>query len=255
MTHKLPALTVKLCLTLLLSPLLLLASPQRSDEAAKGIAYTEDPASPNPYVSAGLVAMWDAEWNVGFGTHNPDSDVWVDLVGNNDMVLNPASTWGDQCLYNAPNTKGAIAQYWADDAVTIEVVMRINGYYKYYNVPFVVYNKFSDVTYRGIGKRYEALTNGVRWYFVQMGFTRTDIFQASFFAGRSWEYANSYIDGEKKNTSKITANTHTVDENAVYVNAGQYEVEYYTIRLYNRELTEAERLINYDLDRLRFGLQ
>ena len=254
MTHKLPALTVKLCLTALLSPLLLLAFPHRDATAAKSLAFADDTPSPNPYVTSGLVAMWDAEWNVGFNAHDPESPVWVDLVGSNHMLLNPASTWGDQCLHNAPNTKGAVAQYWADGAVTIECVMRIKGYYRYYNIPFVVYNQIDNVTYRGIGKRFERLTNGVCHFYVQFPFTRTDIFQASFYLQQLWADCTSFIDGEEMAMSAITSATHTIDENAVYVNAGQYEVEYYTIRLYNRELTEAERLINYDLDRLRFNL-
>lgn len=237
-----------------LLPAALLASPHRDASAAKSLVFSDDTPSPNPYVASGLVAMWDAEWNVGFNAHDPESPVWVDLVGNNHMVLNPASTWGDQCLHNAPNTKGAVAQYWADGALTIEVVMRIKGYYRYYSAPFVVYNKFSDNTYRGIGKRYEYLTNGVKNYYTTFLFTRTDIFQASFYLGYWWYDSYSFVDSEPQAQSRITSSTHTIDENAVYVNAGQYEVEYYTIRLYNRELTDAERLLNYDLDRLRFNL-
>ena len=253
MIHKFPAMTVKLCLTILLSPLLLLASPVKSDGAAKGIAFADDTPSPNPYVTSGLVAMWDAEWNAGFNAHDPESPVWVDLVGNNHMVLNPASTWGDQCLHNAPNTKGAVAQYWADGAVTIECVMRVKRFYPYDNIVFVVYNNYSVNTYRGIGKRHGWLTNGVKHSFVTFQFSRTDIFQASFWFD-SWANLSCCLDSEPMPLTSITSNTHTIDEDAVYLNAGNSEVEYYTIRLYNRELTDAERLLNYDIDRLRFNL-
>ena len=40
----------------------------------------------NPYVTDGLVAMWDAEWNTGFLKHDPASIVWKDLVGSSDMT-------------------------------------------------------------------------------------------------------------------------------------------------------------------------
>ena len=229
-------------------------SPQKGVDGAKSVEYTEETGWDNPYVSKGLVAMWDAEWNVGYGEHDAESDVWVDLVGNNHMLLNPASTWGENCLVNAPNTKGAVGQYWANGAVTIECVMRIKGFYKYYSTPFVVYNKYSDVTYRGIGKRYEHLTNGVKYYYKQFLFSSTDVFQTSMYLKELWNDCKSYIDSEKKSMDKITQSIHTIDENAVYVNAGQFEVEYYTIRLYDRELTDAERMHNYEVDRFRFNL-
>ena len=36
----------------------------------------------NPYVTDGLVAMWDGEWNAGGGVHDPNATVWKDLSGN-----------------------------------------------------------------------------------------------------------------------------------------------------------------------------
>ena len=35
----------------------------------------------NPYVTDGLVAMWDGEWNAGGGVHDPNATTWLDLVG------------------------------------------------------------------------------------------------------------------------------------------------------------------------------
>lgn len=245
---------ISLALAVTTASLVLVAKPQKGIEASRSLVYTEDATLDVPYVTDGLVAMWDAEWNAGVGVHDPEATTWLDLVGGNDMVLNPASVWNDQYLLNAANTIGAVAQHWADDAVTLEVVMRIKGYYKYYNPVFVVYNKMDDYTFRGIGKRYEYLTNCVKHGFLQFGFTQTSIFQASFTCVQVWTLAESYINTEPMSQSRITAATHTIDEDAVYINAGRYEVEYYTIRLYNRALTDAERLFNYETDRQRFNL-
>jgi hypothetical protein len=41
----------------------------------------------NPYVTDGLVAMWDGEWNAGGGVHDPNATLWKDLVGNNDLTI------------------------------------------------------------------------------------------------------------------------------------------------------------------------
>lgn len=35
----------------------------------------------NPYVTDGLVAMWDGEWNAGPGKHDANATEWKDLVG------------------------------------------------------------------------------------------------------------------------------------------------------------------------------
>ena len=38
----------------------------------------------NPYVTKGLVAMWDGEWNAGLGKHDTKVGKWKDLVGKSD---------------------------------------------------------------------------------------------------------------------------------------------------------------------------
>lgn len=40
------------------------------------------PAWANPYITDGLVAMWDGEWNAGGGVHDANATVWKDLSGN-----------------------------------------------------------------------------------------------------------------------------------------------------------------------------
>ena len=41
----------------------------------------------NPYVTDGLVAMWDGQWNAGGGIHSPYATIWKDLVGSHDLNL------------------------------------------------------------------------------------------------------------------------------------------------------------------------
>ena len=47
----------------------------------------------NPYVTNGLVAMWDAEWNIGNGRHDPSATVWKDLVGDIDLTATGQVDW------------------------------------------------------------------------------------------------------------------------------------------------------------------
>ena len=64
-------------------PLLMCGDAIKSAIAKKQIEIAENtPAFDNPYITDGLVAMYDGEWNAGLGKHNPIVNVWIDLSGN-----------------------------------------------------------------------------------------------------------------------------------------------------------------------------
>ncbi len=65
----------------------IIASPIKSNISARQISVlSQEEAFENPYITDGLVAMWDGEWNVGFGKHDSNTLVWKDLIGNNDIT-------------------------------------------------------------------------------------------------------------------------------------------------------------------------
>lgn len=76
----------------------LFASPQRGDSAAKSLAFTDDTPSPNPYVTSGLVAMWDAEWNVGFNAHDQLFRVLRVTMYDADVKV-PMLVWSSEYKY------------------------------------------------------------------------------------------------------------------------------------------------------------
>ena len=48
----------------------------------------------NPYVTDGLVAMWDAEWNCVLGLHSTDATKWNDIVSGYNLQLDSGTpTW------------------------------------------------------------------------------------------------------------------------------------------------------------------
>ena len=62
----------------------------------------------NPYITDGLVSMWDGEWNAGPGMHSSDTLTWKDLSGNdNDLIVRLASLWGNNSLYCDGNSWSA----------------------------------------------------------------------------------------------------------------------------------------------------
>jgi hypothetical protein len=53
----------------------------------------------NPYVTKGLIAMWDAEWNAGGGKHESAPMLWKDLSGNGlDMISNGSPVFYDNYI-------------------------------------------------------------------------------------------------------------------------------------------------------------
>ena len=61
----------------------------------------------NPYVTDGLVAMWDAEWNCVLGLHSMDTTKWNDIVSGYNLALASGTpTWEDKA--NVINGKWGI---------------------------------------------------------------------------------------------------------------------------------------------------
>ena len=95
----------------------------------------------NPYVTDGLIAMWDGIWNAGPGTHADDFSSWLPCVGNHALIRGDVSgivTIADNHVSSyAPNgASGAI--FVVSDAIpylangwTIEHVCTIVNAYNF----------------------------------------------------------------------------------------------------------------------------
>ena len=58
----------------------------------------------NPYVTDGLVAQYDGEWNAGGGVHDESITDWYDLTGNGHKLHAPAPSWvSDGAVYSTKN--------------------------------------------------------------------------------------------------------------------------------------------------------
>ena len=78
----------------------------------------------NPYVTDGLVAMWDGEWNVAGGVHDATATSWKDLVGSNDARIAEGGSWGSSYLACDGVACGAICANIQPGSVgTIECVV------------------------------------------------------------------------------------------------------------------------------------
>lgn len=85
----------------------------------------------NPYITDGLVAMWDAEWNNGFEKHSQSITKWKDLCGSNDLDVNlEYASWNSKSislfgLQYDDNNDFAVVGFAASSVYTIELVANI----------------------------------------------------------------------------------------------------------------------------------
>lgn len=67
----------------------------------------------NPYVTDGLVAMWDGEWNAGGGVHDPNATTWNDCVDGVMLTPNGTPIWTTDGLYGNGTSFHANIPYMA----------------------------------------------------------------------------------------------------------------------------------------------
>ena len=214
----------------------------------------------NPYVTDGLVAMWDGVWNAGGGIHDPNATVWKDLIGAHDFVLPAGISFGEDCaLFTKSAGKDQSWGFYKNEILTIEVC----GKHTSTAVGFAF--QFSEGT---TGERLFAYlsTNNRGFQFMSGGKTMN---RPAF--GIRWSVAATFIttttshSGQTEtfyNGQSSPMNTGTTGWGArkacigYYSNKDTYAFvgEICSVRLYSRAITSAEIAANYAIDKARFNL-
>ena len=222
----------------------------------------------NPYVTNGLIAMWDGEWNEGGETHNANNLRLVELCGSgNDLIIDP--TYGTLGL-NFVHCNGlgvaaaGISELQSFSTQQIEVVFSITGrpfggnnfiidlyrgparlggadYFRKFSI-YARYNSaigFSSL--RGINASPNISTT-IRAYSISCDASLGD----TVFIDGIW---TNGIGPSSPATLNGAANTN------IYPTLGySAEGDIYTIRVYSRKLTASEIAANYAVDKARFNL-
>jgi len=232
----------------------LLAFPQRGIDAGKGLSFSETSSGGNPYVTSGLVAMWDAEWNVGFGVHDPESPIWKDLAGEHDAIVESGGFAADGfCgVSYAPNPRLT--------SCTVEVVLSFITGGNFY--PFDCRNTAEGSGF-GIWQ-WTDTSNGsrMRWWvgrgngsFWQTGFIATPSgtrFSYAFVGdGVSGEKA-VYLNGARTQVSGGQRGFLYGESNLLKI--GHERANVISVRIYDRVLSAGEIAYNYSVDAERFRL-
>ena len=218
----------------------------------------------NPYVTDGLVAMWDGEWNAGGGVHDPNATVWKDLVGTRDATLSGTYSWGEKSWRrdNNSSTNAALPDIPIGAGLMIEYCSILN------NAGDNNFRDFSNTT----GGRFEIIqsSNGqLNVYYVnyngtgvQRGFgVGTGTSRTSRTIAVGWDSLGIVysVNGSSLGYDRTVNTPISSSYGNVGLNVGKYsslyeDADYFSIRVYNRILADSEIAANYAIDKARFNL-
>ena len=217
----------------------------------------------NPYITDGLVAMWDAEFNCFSGLHQTNATKWNDIVSGYNLELASGSTptweakaniingkWGIvspklQALFKAAN-KNNLSYELCFSALPYNINGTVLGFTDTLNGTIVHSNTIGDWCWSGgwiPSNKFKTTRKGTLSV-VRNGRTgRTDV----------------YADGETFGGKTGTAGDPTGKTFGIGYGYGQWNnaptnIKIHCIRLYNRMLTTEEIQKNKDIDANRFSI-
>ena len=205
----------------------------------------------NPYVTDGLIAMWDGEWNAGGGVHDPNATVWTDLGGNgyNFEIPSSGASFADDCVTLNNSSLSTSLQEVARPEFTIECVAESYG-------GTGAWLWLKNPAWVG-GSLVGWLSNG-RCYFPWYEIGNLGG-QGLAYAGLVWAGSNQVL---YKDANAIASTARSIDSrnvlSSIYI--GEYNGEKKTtmnchcVRLYSRALASEEISANYAIDKARFNL-
>lgn len=205
----------------------------------------------NPYVTDGLLAMWDGEWNVAGGVHDPNPTTWKDLVGNG-YDLDIYGSVEPNCV-RTTNTCAAGMSGTISGISTIECCCKISPSLSSPQM-LLAYSGPTDTTNLGLVQYgpsvgYQCFSN-IFWDYPLIATEAARTVAATTSA--------CYVDGVG-----LQSVSHSADQwnNQSYTGIGgrhwqnhswRGAGDYYCVRFYNRALTPAEIANNYAIDKKRF---
>lgn len=238
----------------------------------------------NPYITDGLVAIWDGICNAGWGAHDPNATVWKDLVGDADFDFSTATGSGSievednaivktDVINPASGAKGCII---ADPSSwTIEAAMQflkgesVNGHSGVGSYPIGLVNNFTTLDF-GVMTSSTAVKRIAFYSAIIDNYNNPTAYaKGTFTACQSGFPASASLDDVRKvafvfkDGKSTTIREGGWSSSTVFpfivraLNSGRNtkgKQRIFCIRLYNRALTAAEVAANYTVDKARFNL-
>ena len=228
------------------------------------------PSWTNPYVTDGLVAMWDGEWNAGGGVHDASAVVWKDLSGNgHDATVVDGQFGDDELVVESNGTEKIGATYTVPDSSVYEIYSVFNVSNGTWSDAVVasVRNASTHVVRGAIGVQCMANSN-LSWKVNQL-YTVYKTTDMQGYRSVSATADSSYTDwGTRADILGLCSLDGAIVrpvEGAFTGGSFPSEVIGYIpsitathrikrVAIYNRHLTAAEVAVNYAVDKARFNL-
>lgn len=221
-------------------------------------------ASTSMYVSNGLVACWDGIENAGVGMHDANATVWKDVVGGYEFALTGVTVEADRMTFDGTATSygtldsvGSTATFGAAKNGTMEIVFASRTA----SGTQVLLQSTSGI---GLafgfyqGNILSSTVSSPVFPFAQGTATNSISIRYSSSKPVSPIYTNgsSLVSGTGNNSWGSPNSTTTfIGVRANKADNTHFPGSIYSIRLYNRQLTDEEIAANYIVDRMRFDAE
>lgn len=200
------------------------------------------------YVQDGLVLLLDGIQNIR-GGHSTSTNVWEDLSGNNYDVTMKNITINENNMYFSGDTS---IMYSSNniDAVSVEMVLELeeSSQGEQYIASFGSLYKILAWTPSEKGF---SLGNGKKRYLLE------DLYKKSSISVQ-YNPDAMYLNSKKLENSVVSTSWTAAPKYPFmisgYANGWRLKGKIYSIRVYNRALTQDEINHNYEMDKKRFGI-
>ena len=201
------------------------------------------------YVQDGLVLLLDGIQNIR-GGHSTSTNVWEDLSGNNYDVTMENITINENNMYFSGDTS---IMYSSNniDAVSVEMVLELEESPQGEQYIASFGSLYKILAWSPNVKGF-SLGHGKKRYLVENLYKKNSI---------SVQYSPDamYLNSKKLENSVVSTSWSAVPKYPFMISAyssGYYKLKgkIYSIRVYNRALTQDEINHNYEMDKKRFGI-
>ena len=215
----------------------------------------------NPYVTKGLIAMWDGEWNIGLGKHDAEATIWKDLSGNGyDLEVDQSKAWfGENFFHMLSNTTDCAHNPMAlrSEIWSLGATWRATTTAGYIGGRIL---STGSPKRKGIGTRQAKWINGGNAVASEFGGNDSAYYEYNF-QTRAWNYDSFdtvfsalYINNAPYRHQKVSVAAVNTDVGYLSLASPVVARRFYNIRIYGRRLSEEEILHNGEVDAERFGI-
>lgn len=226
----------------------------------------------NPYVTNGLIAMWDGRWNAGWGAHDSAAAAWVNLCGGPDFEWEAGTagiSWSDDHVNLANGNKSTVnlasCTVPVPENTTVEIVVKADWVFSdnYGNIqtPIRWYGSaVPNSRYRGTAATapgWSVYGTTAQRSFAAMGYAGADPANVASLSVHGPVSAlgphDLYLNGVAQTINVNYSYDNSFDVGTVWLcRAPRADTSLYCIRFYNRHLTDEEIAHNAAIDALRF---